>query len=78
MPKPRILLDEKIEQCPYIAGWCNFKGEAYFALLNYESSLKQNRVMLDLSYCATKALNNIVLKTVPYSQANFEPVEWAE
>lgn len=71
-------LDKKIDECPFIWEWCNFKGESYFAILNYESSLRQNRVMLDLCYCVTKALNNIVLKTVPYSPGNFDPVDWAE
>ncbi len=70
-------LDKKLQACPFVWEWCKFKGETFFATLNYESSLKQNRVMLDLCYCATTALNNIVLKTIPYSPGNFEAVEWA-
>jgi len=67
-----MTLDQKINTCPVIYDWVKFKGEVVFGAMNYEKSKAQNRVMIDIHYCATEALNNIVEKTVPYSAKNFE------
>jgi hypothetical protein len=61
-----------ILECPISAQWLEFKGETYFGMLNYEASLKARRCMIDLSYCATRAFNGIVIKTVQYSGKHFK------
>lgn len=60
-----------IWNCPVCFDWCVFKGETYFGMINYERSIKARRPMIDLAYCATRGLNNVVLKTVAYSAKNF-------
>lgn len=64
---PKYILD-----CPISANWIEFKNETYFAMLNYERSVKAKRAMVDLSYCATRAFNGVVIKTVQYSKSNFK------
>jgi hypothetical protein len=61
-----------ILECPVSAQWLEFKGETYFGMLNYEASLKARRCMIDLSYCATRAFNGVVIKTVQYSGKHFK------
>ena len=63
---------EYIWNCPIVFDWLEFKGETYFGSLNYDRSIAANRPMIDLSYCATRACNGIVLKTVAYSKKHFK------
>lgn len=63
---PKFILD-----CPVVFGWTQFKGEEYFGMINYERSIKANRPMIDLAYCATKGMAGCVLKTVQYSTKHF-------
>lgn len=65
-------IPEWLIDCPVAAEWWTFKGETYFAMVNVDRSLKAGRPMIDLSYCATKAMNGIVLKTVQYSKKHFK------
>lgn len=51
--------------------WIHYKGEECVACVNYERSLKAKRPMIDISYCMTKALNNIVLQTVAFNPKHF-------
>jgi hypothetical protein len=52
--------------------WIDYKGETYFAMVNFEESEKVNIPMIDLCYCATAGLiNNRVLKTVRYNKIKF-------
>jgi hypothetical protein len=62
-----------IMKCPVFCQWVEFKGETYFAGLNYERSIKAGRPMIDLSYCATRYMNANYLKTVQYSEKHFKP-----
>lgn len=64
-------IPDYIKKCPLAFDWCEYKGETYFGALNLERSLKARRAMIDLSYCATKALNEIILKTVMWNPAKF-------
>jgi hypothetical protein len=64
---PQFIID-----CPVVCQWLEFKGETYFGILNYERSIKAHRPMIDLSYCATQAMNAIVIKTVQYSEKHFK------
>jgi len=51
--------------------WIRYKGEECVGLVNIERSLKAKRPMIDIHYCMTKALNNIVEKTVAYNPKHF-------
>lgn len=53
-------------------GWILYKGTHVFAQINYERSKKANRPMYDISYCATKALNGIVLFCCQYNKKHFK------
>lgn len=63
---PKYIMD-----CPVYYNWCEFKGETYFGILNYERSLKAKRPMIDLAYCATQGMNGTILKTVQYTKRHF-------
>jgi hypothetical protein len=58
-----------------IMGWVEYKGETFFSQFNWEASKKAGKPMLDLSECATKSLNNIVVKTVQYDKSKFKIYE---
>ncbi len=60
----------KLPMCCY--GWCEYKGEVFFAMINREATIKAKRPMIDLSYCATKAMNQIIIKTVAYDKNKFK------
>lgn len=60
-----------IKDCPVVYHWVDYRGKRKFAMLNYEESLKYNKPMIDLCYCATLAMNGVVEKTVPYRKENF-------
>lgn len=62
-----------ILNCPVVFGWCRYKGEEMFGMLNYERSIKAHRPMIDLAYCATKGMNGNVLKTVQFTEKHFKP-----
>lgn len=69
-------LEDRMYKCPFIFEWCEYKGETYFAALDYEKSIKSNRVVLNLHYCATAALNNsILIKTVTYIPSKFQYIQ---
>lgn len=61
-----------IMDCPISANWLEYKGETYFGIINYERSVTAKRAMIDLSYCATRAMNGVVLLTVHYSKKHFK------
>lgn len=63
---------EWLSNCPLVFDWCEYKGETYFGAINYERSIKAKRPMIDLSYCATKALNCVILKTVAWNNKKFD------
>lgn len=66
-------LPKYIQNCPLFNDWTMYKGEVYFAQLNYERSEAIKRPMFDLSYCATVAFNGIVSKTVVWHKDKFQP-----
>lgn len=58
-----------IWDCPIVTHWVTWRGETYFAMLNYDESITKGKAMIDLCYCATAGLiNNRVLKTIPYNK----------
>jgi hypothetical protein len=65
--------EEKLLKLPIVSDWLEYKGEIYYGIINYEETERVGRPMMDLHYCATKALNNIVLKTVQWDKKKFRP-----
>jgi len=53
--------------------WVNFKGENVVIQWNLEATKKARKPMVDISHCLTKALNNIVIKTVQWDKSKFKP-----
>ncbi len=52
--------------------WVKYKGEIFWATLNYERSIKAGCCMIDLSWCITKEMNGIIIKTVAFNKNKFE------
>jgi hypothetical protein len=69
---PKFIID-----CPVVFDWVNYKGEDVFGVLNYERSVKAKRPMIDICYCATKAMDNNVMETVQYNKKHFKPSKLA-
>lgn len=62
-----------ILESPITADWVDYNGKRKFAMLNFEESIKREKLMIDLCYCATAGLINFrVEKTVPYSKKRFK------
>lgn len=64
-------IDNVLNRLPVVFDWCKYKGEIYFVSVNLEETIKAGKPMMDLHYCATKALNQIVLKTVQFDKNKF-------
>lgn len=71
-------IDKMFEKLPVyvVADWCIYKGKTYFSMINVERSIEAKKPMVDLSYCATRAMNNIVIKTVQYDKKKFKEKIW--
>lgn len=44
-----------------VSDWCKYNGEVYFGVLNWEESERRSKPVIDLAYCATRAMNEIFL-----------------
>jgi hypothetical protein len=70
------------DKLPIILEWCEFKGEIVVAQFNYERSVSARKPMFDISYCMTRALNQVILKTVQWDKNKFKPCHltdyWAD
>lgn len=64
--------DKMLYKLPIVFDWVYYKDEKYFMSVNYERTIKAGKPMIDLHYCATKALNNMVLKTVQWDKKKFK------
>jgi len=65
-------LGKLISKLPIVYDWVNYKGEDVVASINVERTLKAKKAMMDISYCMTKAFNNIHLKTVMFNKKHFK------
>jgi hypothetical protein len=59
-------------KCPVAFEWWYYDDVKIFAGINYERSVSAKKPMIDIHYCATKALNGVVLKTVQYDKKRFK------
>lgn len=73
--KKRVLnkTDKMLMKLPIVFDWVNFKGETVFAQINYEATQKAGKPMMDISYCATRALNQTILFTTQWDKNKFTP-----
>ena len=67
-------LDKLISKLPIVYDWVNYKGEDVVASINIERTLKAKKAMMNISYCMTKAFNNIHLKTVMFNKKHFKTI----
>lgn len=59
-------------KCPLIGmEWCEYKGETFVGEVDYFKSKKSKRLMINLYYCLTKAMNSVVIKTVMWDKNKF-------
>lgn len=49
---------------PFFCDWCFYKGRVYFAQLNYERSIAEQKPVIQLHYCATAAFNNNLIEHI--------------
>lgn len=64
-------INKKIDNMPFLFEWVKYKGKVYFAEVDIIKSQEEGLIKVNLCYCATKALNNIVEKTVLYRAKDF-------
>ena len=64
--------DKMIERLPFVFDWVKYKGEDVVAQINIEATKKARKPMLDISYCMTKAFNQVIIKTVQFDKSKFE------
>jgi hypothetical protein len=66
-------IDKMLLKLPVVFDWWDYKGERVFVGINYEATKKARKPMMNIYYCATRALNDVVLKTVQYDKNKFSP-----
>lgn len=60
------------QNCWLVFDWCVYKGNVYFAALNYNESERRQKAVFDLAYCATRAMNGIFLKQAVWGPNKFK------
>ena len=66
-------MNRMFSKLPVVFDWVEFKGETVFVGINYEASEKARKPMMDIFYCATRALNDVVLFTTQWDKSKFKP-----
>jgi hypothetical protein len=64
--------EKSLMKLPIAFDWAEYKGETVFICVNYDATLKAKKPMVDIFYCATRALNHMVLKTVQWDKKKFK------
>ncbi len=67
-----IALNKMINKLPFVFDWVNYKGEDVVAQINLEATKKAKKPMLDISYCMTKAINQVIIATVQFDKSKFK------
>ena len=65
--------ERMLMRLPFCLDWVNYKGDDVVAQWNLEATIKANKPMVDISYCMTKALNQVILETVQWDKSKFKP-----
>lgn len=66
-------VNEMLLRLPIVFDWVEYKGETVFMGINYDATKKAGKPMVDIFYCATRALNNCVLFTTQWDKNKFKP-----
>ncbi len=75
-PLPNIVesaADRMLMRLPVCVDWVKYKGNDVVVQWNFEATKKAKKPMVDVSYCMTKALNQVILKTVQWDKRRFKP-----
>lgn len=67
------VVESMLMKLPICCDWVNFKGEDVVAQWNFEATAKARKPMIDISYCMTKALNQVIDETVQWDKKKFTP-----
>lgn len=70
---PNDQINKMLLKLPFALDWVEYKGETVVAQINFEATVKANKPMLDISYCMTRALNQVILFTCQYDKNKFKP-----
>lgn len=62
-----------LKRLPVCLDWINYKGISVVIQWNLEATLKAGKPMVDVSYCMTKALNQVIDQTVQWDKSKFKP-----
>lgn len=54
-------------KCPIVFDWVEVDSEVGFGQINYEKSYKTGKLLIDISYCATRAINQNIERTILYN-----------
>lgn len=65
-------LDAMINRLPFVFDWVTYKGIDVVAQINLEATRKAKKPMFDLSYCMTKAFNQVIDNTVQFDKSKFK------
>ena len=65
--------EKMLMRLPIVFDWVSFKDEVVFAQINYEATQKAGKPMMDISYCATRALNQNIMFTTQWDKNKFKP-----
>lgn len=64
---------EMLMRLPVCFDWVNYKGKNVAMQWNLEATIKAKKPMVDISYCMTQALNQIIDETVQWDKSKFKP-----
>ncbi len=67
-PVADLVIPSWLKNDVIIYDWCEYNGEVYFGVLNWEESERRQKPIIDLAYCATKAMNFIFIKQRVWSK----------
>jgi len=62
-----------LSRLPISLAWVSFKNEDVVAQWNVAATIKAGKPMVDISYCMTQALCQVILKTVQWDKSKFSP-----
>lgn len=71
-PVTEMELPKWFKPVTIVSDWRKYNGEVYFGVLNWAESERRNKPVIDLAYCATKAMNEIFLLQRVWSK-KFQP-----
>lgn len=65
-------INKCLEKLPFVFDWVIYKGEDVVAQINIDKTEIAKKPMFDISYCMTKAMNQVIIKTVQFDKNKFK------